>query len=67
MDFSTYSVMQSDGNSFCKDLILDSFNNAFWDEDNILDQIYESKYVQIFIMMILILYNIIWRCILTEQ
>ena len=31
--------MQSDGNSFCGDDVLD--------EDNILDQIYERKYVHI--------------------
>ena len=49
-----YSVMQSNGNSFCGDVIFDSFNKAFRDEDNILDQMYEHKYVRIFIMMILI-------------
>ena len=32
--------MQSDGNSFCGDIVLDSFNKAYRDEDNILDQIY---------------------------
>ena len=42
---------------------MDSFNKTFWDEDNILDQIYESKYVRIIIMMISILYNIIRKCI----
>ena len=35
------------------------------DVDNILDQIYMSKYVQIFIMMILNFHNIIRKCILT--
>ena len=62
-----YSVMQSDGNIFCGDVVLDSFNEASRDEDNILDQVYKSKYVRIFIMMILILYNIIRKCILTQQ
>ena len=54
-----YSVMQSHGNSFCGDVVLISFNKASRDDDNILDQVYKSKYVRIFIMMILILYNII--------
>ena len=47
------SVMQSDGNSFCGDVISDSFNKKFWDKKHILDQIYKSKYVWIIIMMIL--------------
>ena len=51
--------MQSNGDSFCGDVVLNSFNKASRDEDNILDQVYKSKYVRIFIMMILILYNII--------
>ena len=59
-----YSVMQSDGNSFCGDVVSDSFNKTSWDEDNILAQICEIKYVWIIIMMILILYNIIRKCIL---
>ena len=35
-----YSVMQSDGNSFYEDVVLDSFNNVSRDEDNISYQIY---------------------------
>ena len=35
-----YSVMQADGNIFCRDVFLESFNKASRDEDNILDQIY---------------------------
>ena len=50
--------MQSDGNCFNGYAFLDSFNKIFCDEDNILDQIYNSKYVRIIIMMILIFYNI---------
>ena len=46
--------MQSDRNSSCGDVVLDSFNKASWDEDNILEQIYRRKYVQIIFMMILI-------------
>ena len=45
--------MQSDRNSFCGDVVLESFNKASRNEDNFLDQIYESKYGRIFIMMIL--------------
>ena len=62
-----YSVMQSDGNSFGGDVVLDSFNKTFRDEDNILDQIYKSEYVRIIIMMILILYKMIRKCIITLQ
>ena len=55
--------MQSDGNSFCGDIVSYSFNKTFRDEDNNL--YYESKYVRIIIMVILILYNILryalWR------
>ena len=47
--------MQSDGNSICGDVVLNSFNKASRDEDNILDKVYKSKYVRIFIMKILIL------------
>ena len=60
----TYSVMQSDGNSFCGDVVSDSFNKQSRDENNILDQIYESTYARIIIMMIFILYNIIKKCLL---
>ena len=38
-----YSVMKSDGNSFCGDVVLDSFNTAYRDEDSILDQKYEKQ------------------------
>ena len=57
--------MQSDGNSFCGDVVLDSFNKTSQDIENILYQIYKSKYVRIIIMMILIFYNIIRNSILT--
>ena len=58
-----YSVMQSDGNSFYGDVVLDSFNEIFLDEDNILDPIYKIECVQIIIMMILFFYNMIRKCI----
>ena len=61
----TYSVMQSDVNSFCSDVVLNSFKKASRDEDNILDQ--EKQLCSIFIKMIFILYNIIRKCILTQQ
>ena len=54
-----YSVMQSDRKSFCGDVVSDNFNKASRDDDNILDQIYTSKYFRIFIIIIFILYNII--------
>ena len=62
-----YSVIQSDGNSLCGDVVSDSFNKTFRYKDNILDQICKSKYVRIIIMTILILYNITRKCILTLQ
>ena len=46
--------MQSDGNRFCGDVVMNSFNKASRDEENILDQVYKSKYIRIFIIMILI-------------
>ena len=52
---------------FCGEFVLDSFTKTFWNEDNILDQIFESKFVRIIIMIILILYNILRKCILTLQ
>ena len=48
LDLKSYSVMQSDGNSYCGDVVLDSFNKVYWDEDTILEQIYKRKYVRIF-------------------
>ena len=59
--------MQSDGNSIFGHVVLDSFNNGSRDEDNILYQIYKSKYVRIIIMMISILYDILRKCLLTQQ
>ena len=62
-----YSVMQSDGNSISGDVVSGSFNRAFWDESNTLGQIYESKYVRISFMIVLILYNTIQKCLLTQK
>ena len=39
VEFFVYSVMQSDGNSFCGYVVLDSFNKASRDEDSILSTI----------------------------
>ena len=41
-----YSVMQSDGISFCGDIVLDTFNKTSRDADNILYQIFKIKYVR---------------------
>ena len=35
--------MQSDGNSFCGDIVLDSFNMVYSDENSIYDQKYEKR------------------------
>ena len=64
---SFYSVMQSDGNSFGRDVVSESFNNTSRDKYNVLEQIYNSQYVRIDIMLILILYNIIRKFLLTLQ
>ena len=37
-----YSVTQSYANNFWGDVVLDTFNNASRDEDNILDQRYKK-------------------------
>ena len=59
----SYGVTQLDGNSFGGDVVSGSFNETFRDEDNILDQVYNSKYVRIILSMILNLNNIIRKCI----
>ena len=38
-----YSVMQSDWNSFCGDVISDIFNRAYMDEDIVLDKKFEKQ------------------------
>ena len=35
--------MQSDGNRFCGDVVLDNLNMAYKHEDSILDQKYEKQ------------------------
>ena len=37
--------MQPDGNSFFEDVVSNSFNKTSVDEENILDEMYKSKYV----------------------
>ena len=39
-----YSVMKSDGNSFCGDVVSHSFNKTSRNEDKILDHIYSYYY-----------------------
>ena len=34
--------MQSDGKSLCRDVVFDSVNMAYRDEESFLDQIYEK-------------------------
>ena len=41
--YSTYSVMQSDGNSFCGDVVLGSFNQEYREEDRIWGEKYEKQ------------------------
>ena len=38
-----YTVLQSDRNTFYGDVVLDSFNKASRDEDNISGQIYKKQ------------------------
>ena len=57
LDNDIYSVMQSDKNRFCGDVVLDSFNIAYKDEDNILDQIYKKQIGSKFCIMILIFHS----------
>ena len=38
--------MQSDGNRFCGDVVLYSYNMAYRPEDNVLDKKYENKISQ---------------------
>ena len=59
--------MQSDGNSFFGDVVLASFDMASRDKHNILNQVYKNKYARIIFKMILILYKIIRKCLLTQQ
>ena len=35
LEMPTYSVMQSDGNSYCEDVVFYSFNMVYSDEDSI--------------------------------
>ena len=65
--FGFYSVMQSDGNSFCGDVVSESVNKTSRDEDKVLDQIDKNKCVRFIIMMILTFYNMIPKFILTLQ
>ena len=59
--------MQADKNNFCGDVDLVSFKKASEDEDNTVDQIHKCDYVRIILIKILILYNMIKKCIHTQQ
>ena len=54
--------MQSDRYSFCGDVVLNSVDMAFRDDDSILDQIYEMKICSDFYYDDFILYNNIRKC-----
>ena len=45
--------MESDGNSFCKDVVLDIVYMASMDEDILLDNIFGYRMSSFFLMMIL--------------
>ena len=47
-----YNVMQSDGNSFFEDVVLDSLNMVYSDEDSIYYQPYEIEFFCVLIMTI---------------
>ena len=38
-----FSVMQSNGNRFCGDVVLEGVNMAYRDTDNTLDHVYEKQ------------------------
>ena len=57
------SVMQSEWNRFCGDVVLDSFYKASRNEDNIIDQLYKNKYAGTNIVKNFILDNILRKCI----
>ena len=40
---ANYSVMQSDGNSFCRYVVFYNVNMSYIDEDSIIDQINEKQ------------------------
>ena len=42
-----YSVMQSDGNSFCGNVVLNGVCMAYRNEDSMLDKIRRSKYFRV--------------------
>ena len=60
-----HSVTQSYANSFWGDVVLDSFNNVYRDEDNILDQIYVKQIRPDFYSDDFWFSNLIRKCILT--
>ena len=62
--YPTYKLCNQMGMFFCGNVVLDSINKISRDEDNFLDQTYKNKCVRIIVMMILILNNILRKCIL---
>ena len=43
LTFLGYSVMQSDGNNFREDIVFDSFDISYRDEDSILDKKFKKQ------------------------
>ena len=41
------AMLQSDGNSFCGDFVLDSFNMAYRDEYSILNKKRKGRYLEV--------------------
>ena len=68
MSNHAYSVMQSDGNSFGRDVVFNSIYVTLRDEDRILDQMIKSKnvlYVYLYGDILFVLYDITRKFILT--
>ena len=51
-EINIYSVMQSDGNRFCGNVVLDSLHMAYRHGNSVLDQKYASKNLEILIINI---------------
>ena len=58
-----YSVIQSDGSSFCGDVVLDSFSTVYSDEDNFKTKSVKNESFGIFIMKILNMKSYYRKCI----
>ena len=57
-DWYILQLGQSDGNSFCGDVVLGSYNKAARNEDNILDKLFKNAYL---------IGVLSWKCIWTSK